>query len=182
MAETVTTGTGVAHEGAHESGGFPPFQSETFATQLFWLALTFAVLYWFVAKVAVPRLGGILTQRHDRIQGDLREAIAAKKEAEAAGLAYEAALSDAKARSQAIAAETHQRLLAETEGKRRELDAALAQKLAAAEELIGQTKTAALTHVEGIANDAAAAILQQVLGEQPPADEVAAAVKAAMKG
>jgi F-type H+-transporting ATPase subunit b len=180
MAETVTTGTGVAHEGAHES--FPPFNSETFASQLFWLALTFAVLYWFVAKVAVPRLGGILTQRHDRIQGDLREAIAAKKEAEAAGLAYEAALSDAKARSQAIAAETHQRLQAETEGKRRELDAALAQKLASAEELIGQTKAAALTHVEGIANDAAAAILQQVLGEQPPADEVAAAVKTAMKG
>lgn len=178
MAEPVTTGADAAHAG----GAFPPFQSETFASQLFWLALTFALLYWFMAKVALPRLGGIIAQRHDKIQGDLHEAIAAKKEAEAAGLAYEAALSDAKARSQAIAAETHQRLQAETEAKRRELDAALAEKLVAAEKIISETKTAALTHVEGIANDAAEAILQRVLGETLPQERVATAVKTALKG
>ncbi|CAH1669413.1 F0F1 ATP synthase subunit B family protein [Chelatococcus asaccharovorans] len=178
MAEPVTTGA----EAAHGGGAFPPFQSETFASQLFWLAVTFALLYWFLAKVALPRIGGIIALRHDKIQGDLREAIAAKKEAEAAGLAYEAALSDAKSRSQAIAAETHQRLKAETDAKRRELDAALAEKLAAAEKVISETKSAALTHVEGIATDTADAILQRVLGNKPPQEQVSAAVKTALKG
>lgn len=178
MAEPVTTGA----EAAHGGGAFPPFQSETFASQLFWLAVTFALLYWFLAKVALPRIGGIIAQRHDKIQGDLHEAIAAKKEAEAAGLAYEAALSDAKSRSQAIAAEMHQRLKTETDAKRRELDAALAEKLAAAEKVITETKSAALTHVEGIATDTADAILQRVLGNKPSQEQVSAAVKTALKG
>ena len=39
---------------------FPPFQKETFASQLVWLAITFVALYLLISRVAVPRIGGII--------------------------------------------------------------------------------------------------------------------------
>lgn len=89
-APATTTGT-TAHGGADAAhgGGFPPFQGETFASQLLWLAITFGVLYWLAAKVIVPRLGGILEERASKIGNDLDEAAAMKARAEEAGQAYE---------------------------------------------------------------------------------------------
>ena len=36
---------------------FPPFASETFASQLLWFALAFGLLYWLMSRVALPRIG-----------------------------------------------------------------------------------------------------------------------------
>ena len=50
---------------------FPPFDSSTFPSQLLWFALTFALLYYLMSKVALPRIAGILEDRRDRIASDL---------------------------------------------------------------------------------------------------------------
>jgi len=50
---------------------FPPFQPENYASQLVWLGLTFVLLYVVMAKVALPRIAGILEDRRDRIAADL---------------------------------------------------------------------------------------------------------------
>ena len=53
--------------GGHK-GPFPPFQRETFASQLVWFAICFVVLYLVVSKLALPRVGGILAERRGRVQ------------------------------------------------------------------------------------------------------------------
>src|SRR3712207_5473926 len=83
-------------------GPFPPFQRETFASQLFWLALAFVVLYLLMSRVALPRVGGIIADRKARIAADLAEAERARAESEAAAAGYEKSLADARARAQAI--------------------------------------------------------------------------------
>ena len=51
----------VEHIPASEHGrGFPPFDAQTFASQLFWFALTFVALYLLMSRVALPRVGSIL--------------------------------------------------------------------------------------------------------------------------
>jgi F-type H+-transporting ATPase subunit b len=72
-AAEVHTETGVAHE-AHGTGVFPPFDHTTYSSQLLWLVITFGFFYWIMQKVVVPRVGGILEHRHDRIAQDLDEA------------------------------------------------------------------------------------------------------------
>ena len=49
------------HPAGH--GAFPPFQSEHFPSQLFWLTISFVLLYALMAKIALPRIGSILAER-----------------------------------------------------------------------------------------------------------------------
>ena len=67
--------TSVEHIPASEHGrGFPPFDATTFASQLFWFALTFILLYLLMSRVALPRIGTILEDRRKRVESDLAEA------------------------------------------------------------------------------------------------------------
>jgi F-type H+-transporting ATPase subunit b len=178
MAETTTAHTEAP--GGHK-GSFPPFQRETFAAQLVWLGLTFVILYVVMAKLALPRVGSILEARHNRIAGDLAEAQRLKDRSDAAMNAYEKALADARTRAQAIAAETRQQRLAESEEMRKSIEGKLDVKLAKAERTISATKTQAMTNVRGIAVEAAGAIVERLIGTLVPEQELAAAVEDVLK-
>ena len=160
---------------------FPPFQKETFASQLVWLAITFVALYLLISRVAVPRIGGIIDERAKRIEGDFAAAQRMKDESEAALAAYEKSLAEARNRAQAISAEIRDKLHAEAEERRKALEAKLNAQLAEAEKQIAATKASAMTNVRGIAVDAAPAIVERLIGTAPPAPAVAAAVDAALK-
>lgn len=160
---------------------FPPFQPETFASQLFWLAITFAALYLLASRLVLPRMGGIIDARAKRIEGDLAEAQRFKTEAETANAAYEKALADARARAQALANATREKQAADAEKKRKTLEQQLDAKLAEAEKTIAATKTAAMGNVRNIATEAAAAIVKRLTGTEPSGQAIAAAVGEALK-
>ena len=161
---------------SEHGGGFPPFKAETYASQLFWLALCFAVLYVMVSKIVLPRMAGILADRRARIDGDLAQAVRLKGDADAAVAAYEKALADARSNAHAIASDTRDKLAAESEAHRRAVEAELAEKLAAAEKSIAASKSAAMANVRGIAVDAASAIVGRLVGKAPNEAAVTAAV------
>jgi F-type H+-transporting ATPase subunit b len=168
--------------GGHGPGPFPPFQSEHFASQLFWLALAFVALYVLMAKIGLPRVAGILEARRSRVEGDLAAAEGLRAESEAALAAYEKSLADARGRAQAIANETREALLAESEASRKTLEAGLNAKLADAEGAIAKTKAAAMANVREVAVEAAGAIVERLTGAAPAAPAVAQAVDRALKG
>ena len=171
--------TEVPSEG--HKAGFPPFQRETYASQLVWLVITFVLLYAVVAKLALPRVGGIFAARRERVDADLARARGLREEADAALLAYEKALAEAHGRGRAIASETHTQLAAEGEARRKSLEADLNAKLAEAEKAIAATKQSAMANVRSIAADAAAAIVERLIGATPPEPAVAAAVDDVLK-
>ena len=171
MAETT------AHtEAPGESHAFPPFESQHFPSQLFWLALTFILLYMLMARIALPRIGGILADRSKHISDDLAAAQRFKDQSEAANTAYQKSLADARARAQAIANETREQQAAEADATNKKLEARLHDKLATAERSIAATRSAAMGNVAGIAADTAAAIVERLIGAAPAQGDVAAAV------
>jgi F-type H+-transporting ATPase subunit b len=170
-----------AGEVAHEPTVFPPFNPETFASQLLWLAITFTALYFLISRVAIPQIGGILESRRTRIEGDLKEAERLRVETERAAAAYEEALAEARANAHAIAEETRQGIRTDIEGKRAKVESDLAAKIAEAEAGIAATKSAALANVEQIAAETAAALVTQLSGPVSDA-EVRDAVASVAKG
>jgi F-type H+-transporting ATPase subunit b len=162
-------------------GVFPPFDRETFPSQLFWLAICFVLLYLITARLVQPRVAGIIDGRKKQASGDLAEASRLKAESEQAIAAYEKALADARTRAQTIASETHERLQAEAERNRKSLEEQLNARLADAEKQIAVTKSAAMTNVRGIATEAAAAIVTRLTGITAPETAITAAIDAALK-
>jgi F-type H+-transporting ATPase subunit b len=158
----------VEHTEAH-SGAFPPFETSGFLAQIIWLALAFGLLYYLMDKVALPRLRGILHDRAERLRSDLDKAQAMKSEADAAGVAYEAALRDAQNKARDIAQATRNQLAAEADAKRKALEDELNTKLAASESTIRSRTQAAMGNVRAIAGETAAAIVERLTGQAPDA-------------
>lgn len=171
------TETGVAGDGGHQ-GSFPPFDSSTYPSQILWLAITFGLFYVFLKRVVIPRIGGTLEVRHDRIASDLDQAARIKEEADAAVAAYEQELADARRKSTTIAQEARDSAKVEAEAERRVISDALDAKLADAETRIDEIKRSALADVDSIAEETAETIVSELVGGKVDKKAVAAAVKA----
>jgi F-type H+-transporting ATPase subunit b len=172
----------VEHVPASEhGGGFPPFNKDTFASQLIWITLAFVALYLLMSRVALPRIGSIIADRRQHIDGDFAQAEQLKKDADAALAAYEKSLADARGRAQALASEARAREAAAAASARKALDARLNATIASAEKTIAARRSDAMTNVRGIAVDAAGAIVQRLTGSTPTSREVEAAVADVLK-
>ena len=168
-------------EGGHKAP-FPPFQKDTFASQLVSLVIAFVALYLIVSRIALPRVGSLLDERQNKIEGDLAEAQKLKDASDSALKAYENELAAARSRAQAISADTREKLNATSEAERKKLEQRLSVKLADAEKTIASTRETAMSNVRGIAADAAAAIVQRLTGVLPDGKSVDRAVDASLKG
>lgn len=181
MAEPAhTAGTEAIPPGEH-GGGFPPFNSHTFASQLIWLALFFILLYVLMAKWALPQVASVIENRQKRIADDIAEAERLKQQSDAAVETYEKALADARTRAHTIANETREKAAAEAEAARKKIEDELNVKLAEAEKSIAATKQAAMANVRAVAEDAAGAIVERLIGRAPSEKAVADAVADVLK-
>lgn len=167
---------------AGAKGAFPPFDRNTFASQLFWLALTFGALYWLMSKVALPRVGGILADRAATLSRDLDEAAAAQAKAEASSRAYEEALTSARNKAQGIAQAAREAGAKASDERRKVVEAELGAKLNAAEASIVAAKAKAMENVRGLGSETAVAIVTKLTGKAPSTDEAAKAVDAVLAG
>ena len=142
----------------------PQLDATTWPPQLFWLAVTFLVLYFIISKVVIPRTGGVIEGRKNQIDSDLNAAQRFKADTDKAVADYEKALAEARSKAHAIAQETRDKLSAEVDQERGRLDGQLAAKIAEAEKSIQATRTRALASVTELATDIAADIVAQLTG------------------
>jgi len=170
MTEPVTTGTEVPTGTANKV--FPPLDPTTLAPQLVWLAITFVALYFLLKKIAIPRIGGVIEERQNRIQRDIDAAEKLKDEVDTAMKAYEKSLADARGNATSIARTNHEKLTAETDRERAAVEAATSKKLADAEARITATKQKALESVGEIASEIAGPVIKQLTGKDVSADEI----------
>ena len=96
-------------EGGHKAP-FPPFERDTFASQLVSLLIAFVALYLIVSRIALPRVGKTIDDRQNKIEDDLAQAQKLKDESDNALRAYEGELAAARSRAQAISAENREKL------------------------------------------------------------------------
>lgn len=157
---------------------FPPFDPSSFSVQLIWLAITFAVLYFMLSRVALPRIGGIIDARKARIEGDLKEAERLRQETDKAVAAYEQALAEARQNAGKIAEDTRQSIRDDIDGKRKVVETDLATRMSDADARIQASKTAALGNVESIAAETAQALVAQLGGAATEAEALTAVAEA----
>src|SRR5262249_53798515 len=169
MANTASTGTPTD---APHAKVFPPLDVGTFAPQLVWLALTFALLYVILKRAVLPRVGEVIEERSDRVKRDLAQAETVKAETAKARANYEQGLSDARAHAGTLVKTNRDKLTDEVGKERAKVDAQIAAKLTEAETRIAETKSRALASVGDIASEVAGTIVTRLIGAEPTKDEV----------
>src|SRR5579864_6877703 len=155
----------------------PQLDPAGFAPQIFWLVVTFAVLFVLMQLVAAPQIGRLIETRRQRLDGDLGRAAQLKAEAEGVLAAYEKALAGARAEAQTTLRQMSEKMAADAAERQRQLAAALAEQIAVAEQRIAASKEAALGDIRGVAVDVGQAVVEKLTGARPPADRMSAAVE-----
>jgi len=159
----------------------PQFDPTFFAPQLFWLLVTFVVLYFLMSALAMPKIGAVLEERQRKIDDNLDKAAQLKAEADAAIAAYEKALAESRAQAQQILRTSAEALAKQSEAKQKELGDKLAAQIKAGEARITAAKDQALAHVRDVAVDVAKTAAQKLTGLSIDDDQVTSAVTAAMQ-
>jgi F-type H+-transporting ATPase subunit b len=163
-------------EKAEHGGGLPQLDVLTYPSQIFWLILSFAALYYLMTRKALPRLSEILEARQERIASDLDRAARLRAEAESALERHQQVVAAAQAKAAAEMKEVEDRLTAEAARRQAELDADLAKRLADAEARINASKNAALSEIQGVAVEVARSAVQRLAGLKVPERDVKAAL------
>jgi F-type H+-transporting ATPase subunit b len=154
----------------------PQLDVNAWPPQLFWLAVTFLVLYFIISKVVIPRTGGVIAGRQNQIDSDLNSAQRFKADTDKAVAEYEKALAEARDKAHAIAQETRNTLNAEVDKERGKLDGQLGEKIAQAEKSIQATRSKALASVADLATEIAADIVSRLTGTSVTKADAARAV------
>ena len=167
--------------GPASAAGLPQLDASTYAPQVIWLAITFAVLYVIMARVALPRIGHVLEERRSTIDQNLKMAESLKGDAEAAAAAYEGALADARARAGTVLSDVREGAARETAERQAELGARLHADIQEAEAGIAEARDKAVAGIRDVAAEVAHSAAEKLAGETVDAGAVRSAVDAALK-
>ena len=64
----------------------PQFNPESFASQIFWLAICFGLIYFSMSRIFLPRIREILKQRHHNIDHNESIALQIQEQIDAIGI------------------------------------------------------------------------------------------------
>ena len=154
----------------------------TYASQIFWLLVTFGILYFGIGKMMVPRVQGVMDLREKRIADDLSAAERAQTEATTTETAWQAEMDAARAAAQAEVALAKQRAAQAAEVQMRTADEGLATRLAHHDVAIANAKAAAMVNVQAIAAEAAQDLVARLSGVTVSAEAADMAVRRQLNG
>jgi F-type H+-transporting ATPase subunit b len=177
MAEGATTTGTEAPSGA----GFPPFKTESFPSQIFWLVITMAFLFVVLWRFAGPRIKSTLEERRGMIQKEIDAAQENRRRAEAATVAYETPLFEARERARAINNQYRERAAEEARKAEADAEATAERATQEAEARLTKIRAEAKTHIANAAKDAAVEIVAKLTGERISDAEAARAIQAAQE-
>lgn len=149
----------------------------TYASQVFWLLITFGLLYLVIGKSMVPRVEGTVDARDRRIADDLAAARAARETAERTEREWEAEMERARAAAQAETAAAKARATAAFETQVRHADADLAQRLAHHDTAVASAKAQAMANLQTVAAEAAQEMVAKLSGLRPGIEAATDAVR-----
>lgn len=170
-----------APAGGHYEG-MPQLDPAFAGNTIFWLCVTMVVLYLVLNRIALPRISGIIEDRHTAIQNDLDSAAQLKQQAVDAEAAYNQALADARSEAQRISAETKAEIQKELDVAIEKADAEIAAKSAESAKVIDGIRASAVQSVQDVASETVGDIVASVAPVKADAKTLKAAITSRMKG
>jgi F-type H+-transporting ATPase subunit b len=149
-----------------------------FASQLFWLAVVFGILFFAIGRGMLPKIQSTIDAREKKIGEDLDRAQTARAEADEKEAAWRARMDAARAEAVRLAQEAKQASAKDTEAKVKKATDKITLKVESAEARIREAVESARAEIEAVAAEASQEMVARLTGIKVDRQEAARAVKA----
>jgi F-type H+-transporting ATPase subunit b len=144
----------------------PQLEFATYASQIFWLAVIFLMLYIFLSKKSLPAVMEVLHNRESRISGDITRAENMRAEAEAAQLDLTTSLLEARQKSANLLHEAKDKIIEEEAARSAKLEKHFASQSKDSENKMAALREESIGKIVPIAAQAASMMLEKLIGEK----------------
>ena len=151
---------------AAESGGMPQLNPEFWVSQIFWLTITFGILYVILSKIILPKISANLESRKSQISDNIEAAEKQREESEKKIREYEEIILKSKIQAKNILNEAKEKALKDINSKRDVLDQQISEEITKAEKEIDLLRTKAPLKINKIAIDASSEIIRKLIGTE----------------
>ena len=151
---------------AAESGGMPQLNPEFWISQIFWLTLSFGILYIVLSKLILPKISANLESRKSLIQENIEAAELQRKDSETKLKDYENIVSKSKIEASNILNEARKKALKDISSKREILDKQIDDEIKKAEQEIDTLKKSAPAKINKIAIETSSELIKKIIGTE----------------
>ena len=149
-----------------ESGGMPQLNPEFWISQIFWLTITFGVLYITLSKLILPKISSNLEQRKLQISDNIEAAEKQREVSETKLKEYDEIISKSKSEAKNIFNYAREKALKDINIKKENLDKQIDEEIKKVEDEIGKFKKNAPEKITKIAIETSSELIQKLIGTE----------------
>ncbi len=151
---------------AAESGGMPQLNPEFWVSQIFWLIITFGILYIVLSKFILPKISSNLELRKSQIQENIETAEKQREISEVKLKEYDEIILKSKLEAKNIFKNAREKVIKDINLKKETLDKQIDEEISNAEEEIKTLKKDATDKINKIAIETSSDLLKKLIGTE----------------
>ena len=151
---------------AAENGGMPQLNPEFWISQIFWLTITFGILYVVLSKLILPKISANLELRKSQISDNIEAADKQREGSELKLKEYDEVITKSKTEAKNIFNQAREKALNDINAKRNVLEKQIDDEVKRAEEEINKLKLEAPTKIKKIAIETSSELIQKLIGAE----------------
>uniref|UniRef100_UPI003EBE5735 F0F1 ATP synthase subunit B family protein n=1 Tax=Pelagibacter ubique TaxID=198252 RepID=UPI003EBE5735 len=161
---------------AAESGGMPQLNPEFWISQIFWLTLTFGILYIILSKLILPKISDNLESRKSQILENVEAADKQRQNSEEKLREYEEIVLKSKMEAKSIFNQAREKALKDISAKKEVLDKQIDDEIGKAEQEIKELQNGAAVKINKIAIETSSELIQKLIGAEVNNSSISAIV------
>ena len=161
---------------AAESGGMPQLNPEFWISQIFWLSLTFGVLYIVLSKLILPKISYNLESRKSQILENIEAAEKQREDSEIKLKDYQEIISKSKLEAKKIFNLAREKALKDINAKKEMMNKQIDDEIIKAEQEIKTLHTSAPEKINKIAIETSSELIQKFIGAEVNSSSISAIV------
>ena len=161
---------------AAESGGMPQLNPEFWVSQIFWLTLTFGILYVVLSKAILPKISSNLELRKSQIQENIEAAEKQRIESDTKIKEYDDLILKSKIKAKNIYKDAREKVIKDINLKKEVLDRQINEEIKKAEKEIEVLKKNAPEKINKIAIETSSELIKKLIGADMNSSSISAIV------
>ena len=161
---------------AAESGGMPQLNPEFWISQIFWLTLTFGILYIVLSKLILPKISSNLELRKSQIQENIEAAEKQRESSESKLKEYDEIIQKSKLEAKNIFKDAREKVLKDINSKKEILDKQIDEEIIIAEKEIDSLRKGASEKINKIAIETSSDLIKKLIGAEVNNSSISAIV------